>query len=326
MIKKSLILLLVFCLACKNQKQQNLTVSTGTETTIIYKDSVESINVYVDSTKTTLLPLGSPFVKYNFDKNVITIDEKENPISNEVTIKIDSILKTIYEQVEVSTDEVISSEGGINPMYGRESIYIDSKTKNFEQIYTLPNRYGLNIYIEKVAKKQNPNNRTEQQFCFSIYKNNVLINRYNIGYVYYGDLVESYKVWFVDNNYFIHNRLIGVVSGNSDTYIGKLHTYSLTQKGDLIRYFEIENGEFKDQEETGKIINHLKEGIWLERPTNYLINENEAYVIANYKEGKPTGTWQYFDLVNNSEKGSKLLMTEEYSDNGELLKREILKD
>ena len=322
-------------ISCKHKKNLHTgsTIDTNHHNKSIFKDSIirndkfvgiDSISKSIeDSSKFESLPIGSSFVKFGFKENIPTIDENDVKIVNDTTIKIDSILNCVYKLMEMNSKKIISSEDGIQPPYDRKSIFLDRNSKHFEPIYLLPNKYGLNINIEKVSKKYNSNNNTEVQYCLSIYKNNKLVKRNNIGYVYYGDLVESYKVWYIDEEHIIHNRIIANVSGNLETYIGQLHTYKITPTGEILRYFDAENGSFNNKEEKGKIKNHLKEGFWSEKKYNPYYDQY-SYIEANYKEGKPIDKWNYYDLVDDIKKGSKLLMTEEYSGDGELLKRNIL--
>jgi len=303
-------------LSCRNSIKQK---DSSNNIEIKFNEVTE--NDFIKEIKS--LPIGSPFIKLNFKENVPTIDENEHKIVNATTIKIDSILNTSYRLMEMGSKEVISSEDGIQPPYDRESIFLDRNSKYFEPIYLLPRKYELNIHVEKVSKEHNPNNNTEFQYCLAIYKKGKLINRNNIGYVYYGDLVQSYKVWYIDGEHFIHNRIIANVSGNLDTYIGPLYKYTLTPKGELLRNFNTDNEHFENKEEKGKIKNHLKEGVWLEKKHNPYCDQF-SYIEAVYKSGKPISKWKDYNIEGGTKKGSKLLMTEEYSDTGELLKREIL--
>ena len=127
-----------------------------------------------------------------------------------------------------------------------------------------------------------------------------------------------------------------IVSGNEEFYIGDLNTYTIIDSGSLAAYFDKSDGAYSSKIEEGYIKNHLKDGKWIEKKANFGYVNNETYGVGNYKNGVQIGMWNYFMLktiekandqgyITNTytKKIEQLLMTEEYTDNGKLLKREL---
>jgi len=328
-------------ISCNDKQHNKSKIISSASIQIINSDSVKNIipKINTGTLNITSLPLGNSHITFNFPTLVPTIDENDNNITNATTIKIDSILKTAYHFAETKPTIKFNSDKEINETRYLLRAFPDRKSKTFENIYQLPNKYGFNIYIERITTINNKNNNTNILYTLAIYKGDTISNRYCIGYDYYGDLVESYKVWQIDKNFLLNTRIITNVAGNNETYISKLDKFTITNTGDFVKYFDDKNHNFKSPKESGKIENHLKEGIWFEvKDFDGYINQS-SYLETQYKKGIPIGLWKYFTLetieeandegyVINSytKKGNKLLMTEEYDTNGNLLKREILKN
>ncbi|MCF6350372.1 MAG: hypothetical protein L3J23_05005 [Flavobacteriaceae bacterium] len=146
-----------------------------------------------------------------------------------------------------------------------------------------------------------------------------IIDGINIGYsenVF--EFSHSGKYYFIDRNRIIH--LKSFLSLETETRFQRYEKYQILSTGKIVRYFNKNSGQFSSKEESGNIQNHTKEGIWIETKPNMYVEEH-TYVKAKYKKGLPFGIWRYYNLINNTKKGDKLLMTEEYDKNGKLLKK-----
>jgi len=151
-----------------------------------------------------------------------------------------------------------------------------------------------------------------------------IIDCINIGYTQnVFEFSYSGKYYFIDKNKIIH--LKSFISLEIEEIRQRYEKYQILSNGKIVRYFDKDSGKYKDKEEEGNIKNHTKDGVWVETKSNMYIEEH-TYVEAQYKLGKPIGIWKYYNIVNDTKKGNKLLMTEEYDTNGNLLKREILKN
>ena len=311
---KYLLYILLVLSSCKSKNQvktsSKLEVREVVNNTIT-KEEHDTLNI-------TNIPFGNKYVKDSFPKTIIFSDKKNS--------KIKDIINTVYELEKVKSKRQFNSEKEISRTESLLRIFSDRNSKIIENIYNLPIKKGFKTAIEKISTKDNPKNKAQTIYCLSLYQNNKLISRNIIGYLYFGDLVEYYMVWHIDNDFVISTRLIEGVEGNEETYVSELDKFTITKNGDLIRYFDEENNNFKDSNEKGKIENHLKEGNWFEiKKFNGYLKE-PTYIEAKYKKGLSFGIWKYYNLIADTKKGNKLLMTEEYDTNGNLLKREILKN
>ncbi|MBQ4804459.1 hypothetical protein J8L88_16480 [Aquimarina sp. MMG015] len=277
------------------------------------------------------LPVGNILILTDFPE-VISFDNKK------LSSTLDSISNHFDKISSTKESKCLTSNIPIEyPYYEIKELLEDSKSVSFEHILKLPQKKGLDISIEKVSKKCNDNSNLEIQYCLVIKKQNKLIKLYNIGYTLFGDLTETSKYWFIDNNYIINTRTVSSVSGNDEYYVHMLNKFTLNDEGTLINYFEKSDGSYENKYEKGLIKDHLKHGSWVEKKPNYGYVNSETYVEAKYSNGIPVKKWYYYMLetieeVNDegyvintiTKKTDKLLMTEEYSDKGVLLKREII--
>lgn len=337
---KKIYSLIIICFIISSCKQKVEKIDNNDIYATIKEQELPVINNLIyEKTNNTKLPLGNSFINFGFDTEVITYDDKGSLIVTPVTIKLDSISKSSYRLTELVSKEKDSSDIEIKPLYGSKYLFDDINSYFFETIYTLPEIHDFKVSISKVSKILNPKNRTIEQYCLNIYDNKKLLNRYNIGYVYYGDLYETSKVWYIDDNYTISNRIITGVAGNNETYVGSLKKYKINENGILVSYFDQSNESYISDTQKGLIKNHLKEGVWIEKRINYKYVNSELYVQGNYTKGLQTGLWEFFKLetieetnnqgyiVNTTKvKTNILLMTEEYSNDGELIKRKIIDD
>ena len=278
----------------------------------------------------TPLPLGNSLIKLNFSKKNLF---EEGQL-------IDSIFKSLEKTISTETSECFLSKKNIEYHYYEiNQLSKDSNIKYYEHLFHLPKIYNFDVYIDKVSKKCNNIEKLnlETQFCLSIYNKKEVFKRYNIGYIHYGDLAESTKHWFIDENYIIYTRIIGIVAEEDEeienTYINVLYKYIITDKGHLIPYYNKEQFFNETKTEKGQVKKHTKVGTWIEKKYNYLVFE-ETYVEANYNKGVPIGKWDFYKLelvydkegninYRESKKTDKLLMTEIYNSEGELIEREI---
>lgn len=344
-MKRLLLILLILCFGCKKSNIEkhivntNDSISTNTFLDSITKQELPVGLIQIIDDSISQISLGSKFLIYNFPKG--GVNNKISSKNKHYNYLLDSIYIT-YERIDnLKTSNCYkSNEGILHEYFESDELVDDSNTEYFEYLTKLPKIHDFEISIEKVTKKCNNANSLETQYCLVLSKNKKVIRRYNIGYIDYGDLSTSSKYWFISKDYIVHTRIFGEVAEEdeefSSTFISKVNSYIITKSGHLVSYFN-KNGIYKTETEEGLVNDHLKHGEWIEKKSNYGYVNNETYAIGNYTNGLKTGMWNYFELetievVNDdgyitnthTKKGSRLLMTEEYSDNGELLKREIL--
>lgn len=277
------------------------------------------------------LPIGSKIILTDFPKEVPFENKELSSLLNDLSVYVDTMNNRTTSECFVS-DIPIQYD-----YYEPEELLLDSKPSKFENVFTLPTKNGFDIAIEKVSSICNEAINLPIQYCLTVKKDDEYIKRYNIGYTHYGDLTSTTKHWYIDKHYIIHTRIVGDVAGNEGSYMQDLKKFSITEAGNLVDYFDVTNGDYETEAENGSIKNHLKNGLWVEKKPNYGYLNTETYVKGEYSNGLPVGKWEYYDLETIEEvsdegyvintitkKGTKLLMTEEYSNNGELIKREII--
>ena len=324
MLRYISIFLILFSLSCKD-----FALSEKKEIAGII--SVNEERIFNNDTFYNLLPIGSKIILTDFPKEVPLQNKELSSLLNEWSAHFDTMNNKEASECFVSATPIQYR------YYEIEELLLDTKPSKFENVFRLPNKNEFSIHIEKVSSICNDAINLPIQYCIAIKKGNEYIKRYNIGYIHYGDLSETTKYWYIDTNYIIHTRIVGDVAGNEETYVHKIKKFKLTHQGDLVDYFDKSSGQYEDEEESGLVKNHMKNGLWIEKNTNYGYLDTETYVEAQYANGLPVGKWKYYELetieeVNDegyvintlTQKGSKLLMTEEYSNNGDLIKREIL--
>ncbi|MBL4745361.1 MAG: hypothetical protein JKY08_03245 [Flavobacteriaceae bacterium] len=273
------------------------------------------------------LPVGIKFINYDVPENRLIKSQLLDSIYK-IGLQIDDKKTTVC---------FISKKNTEYQYYEIEEILEDSEVENIEHLLRLPNIYKFEIYIDKISNKCNKNKYLDTQYCISIYENSEILRRYNIGYIDYNDLSTYTKYWYIDKDYIIHTRIIGGVveedEEHENIYIDRLYKYIITDKGHLVPYYNKEQFFNETKTEKGKVKNHTKSGLWIEKKYNYLVFE-ETYVEANYNKGVPIGKWDFYKLelvydkegdinYRESKKTAKLLITEIYNSEGELIEREI---
>lgn len=294
-------------------------------------DLVQTIAINEKHILNTPLPIGSKIILTDFPKEVPLENKELSTLLNDLSVYVDTMNNR-------TTSKCFVSEIPIQyHYYEQRDLLSDYQPDRLENVFTLPKKNGFDITIEKVSNTCNDNVKLPVQYCLTVRKGDKYIKRYNIGYTHYGSLSSTTKHWYIDKHFIIHTRIVADVAGNEETYVHKVKKYILTDKGDLVDYFDKSVGKYEDKEESGLINNHMKNGFWIEKKTNYGYLNAETYVKGEYSNGLPIGKWEYFDLETIEEvsdegyvintitkKGTTLLMIEEYSNNGELIKREII--
>ena len=89
--------------------------------------------------------------------------------------------------------------------------------------------------------------------------------------------------------------------------------------GKFVCFYE-KNGSFKNEEEQGIVKNAMREGKWIEKKSNALVNK-PTYLESYFKEGEPTGEWKFYNYT--ADKKEELLYTESY-ENRNLVERKFV--
>ena len=328
-------IILFFSLSNKSLlKTRETQINTSTSLTT-YKAGFKNIK---QNDSTSYLSRGSKHLLFNFPKGGFSNDKSSNNKNYQAVLN--SIYGTYNRINNLQTSSCYTSDKEIlHNYFESEDLVDDASTQYFEHLAKLPKIHGFEISIDKVTKKCNKENNLNTQYCLTISKNEKIIRRYNIGYIDYGDLNTSLKYWYISKDYTVYTRIFGEVAEEDDeyssTFISKVNTYIITKSGHLVPYYN-KNGAYKTEAEEGLVKNHLKEGIWIEKKQNGYL-DSDTCVKATYKNGLPIDKWHYYKLelieeVNAdgyiiktyTKKTDTLMMTEVYSNDGELLKREIL--
>jgi len=247
----------------------------------------------------------------------------ENYEENEFNLQLNKISEANkIEEINVLDTNYLMYSGNDNyiPYYVNFNIP-NEKDSN----YDLVGEFFFNKKVSVLIFKKEINNlgsalNTKLDVLIYNHSDNKIIDGLNISLIGNGDQ-HAYS-----RNFYIENGIINVRSFyiyDSESSSSSISKFKILPSGSLVKYFNIEEVDYKANDEKGKIQNNIKVGPWIEKKSNRFVGD-DTYLEALYKEGKPIGKWNYYNLVNDEEKGTKLLMTEEYSDNGELIIREVI--
>lgn len=235
-------------------------------------------------------------------KDLISLPEEYN-----VFLPFDKNVNEKYDLIKVSSRFICN---------GKYSLY-------FMAVYNTV-RYA-DPYIEKI-------------YLLST-KGNIPLDIKRIYLRHEGEMGFSYNTLFnIDRNHII--TLQDYEFTESPFTLQPLQKYQLLPSGKFARYYD-RDGLYKSDLEQGMVKNHTKEGKWIEYQSNSSIDQQKypeftdsyTYLEAEYKNGKPDGTWKFYKLLQNynedtgkpilsTRKKGKLIYTEIYKD-GALEKREF---
>jgi len=336
------LILLITCLSCKEEnksvsKDNNLDLSlkntvsdsVSSEVKGILKNEENTISRFSDTLKMWSLPIGNKLLLTNFpDKWEF---DPEAPEEN----KYQNLSESLYKYTDsllYHTDYLIAKDSSNCQMFSANKYY------NYYDHYT---EYNFSRNIKKtisvpVARLAHQNSIKDVVFEIEVNpsgssfiniktlgeKGNDIDGK-NIGYiknVY--KLTHSGKYFYIDENRIIHvKHFLSIDNQTTKNYAEK---FQILSSGKIVRYFDKDIGDYKSESETGKVKNHTQDGKWIEIKNNKYVGEY-TYLESNYKEGIPVGVWKFYNSVDKITKGTKLLMIENYSDSGELLKRDVIR-
>lgn len=312
-----LLFLLGLFLACKPSP------STKMDGQIENKDSLSLINTTpkLDSSKKNItevnylpLPFGDSSI-LEFDKidyNTLIIPDERNTnleeniysfnayydfgvntstIGNEVIPNFDSnwIPSLSYYDVEINSNLI---------QIAHDSIAILKKIK-------LPNQEIYLGYCDLNNNKEKKIHRTYNLYSYDSIQNKILhsLNIYysvNLNYNYNKSKYKNFTTGYVNKFFYLHKSGILNLYYFDYKYAGEGEEYEYLRKedwiikknGKFVRYYD-DNGLFKNEEEQGVVQNNMREGKWIEKKPNALVNK-PTYLEGYYKEGEPIGEWRFY--------------------------------
>ena len=239
-------------------------------------------------------------------------------IGNEVVPIFDStwITSLSYYDVEINSKSVVVAY---------DSVVVLKKIK-------LPNQIIYLAYVGLKPTKKEMEHQTYNLYSYDNSENKVIssVNIYygvNINYNHNKSRYKDFTQGFVNKFFYISKA--GLISiyyfdyiyegeGEKYKYLRK-EDWIVKENGKFVRYYKKE-GSFENEEEQGVVKNSMREGSWIEKKPNALVNK-PTYLESSFKEGEPIGKWKFYDYTNN--KKGKLLYTESY-ENGNLVERTFL--
>ena len=144
---------------------------------------------------------------------------------------------------------------------------------------------------------------------------------------------SNYRFPYIDK--LLKINLVYIRYGEEYEY-GGIEKWQIKSNGKFVRYYEKE-GSFKNEEEQGTVKNSMREGKWIEKKPNALVNK-PTYLESYFKEGEPINEWKFYKADYDTlvykdgfytrekyifKKKGKLLYTELY-ENGELIERQFI--
>ncbi len=252
-------------------------------------------------------------------------NESEEADKNKFNLRLREIEKSnkLNKSENISDDISYKGKNHFVPYY--DSFYSLKKEKGLPNFDLIKRFYFNEKTTISIYKKENYNQSSGilQRLDLVIHDGQKgLVDGLNICLIGSGDQ-HAYSNNFYINNGIIYLRNFYIYEGESSS--SRIVKYKILNSGNVVPYFEQKEGKFNSKSEKGEIKNNTKTGDWIEIKYNRFLGEN-TYLMAKYKEGKPIGKWNYYNLADNNRKGSKLLMIEEYSEEGKLLKRKIFEN
>jgi len=326
MLKYFYITIAVFFLNCKNNNISQNKISTNdssnTNAPIESNTSIDSILNWKDQ------QIGSALLLNDFPKfwsyTSTTNKEYDSNSKNKFNILLEDIDNSNNIPIENDIDVNIDYTGDNDFIPYYDSFY-QSKEEVSENSFKPVRVFKLNknIFVSFFERKTIGESRVSKRLDIIVYNNkNKIIDGLNICLIGNGDQ-HAYSNNFYIKNGIIYLRNFYIYDGESSS--SRIFQYNILNSGNIVPYLEQKDGEFKNESENGKIKNNTKNGDWVEIRPNRFVEEN-TYLEATYHQGKSIGKWNYYNLVDDNKKGTKLLMTEEYSKDGVLLKREIFRN
>lgn len=158
------------------------------------------------------------------------------------------------------------------PDINKHKVYIANSTKNNKK-----EGYNLINNIDLITEDRQGN----------------IINSINISHQYYPNANDNtryfmgavFKYFYIDSHYIIHIKYFDLFEEYSSEMIAYIK-YKITDRGNIVWYFDKIFGYYKSELEEGEVINHLKEGVWREdssskQPTYYMKKYKKGFVIDN---------------------------------------------
>ncbi|WP_312076615.1 hypothetical protein [Chryseobacterium sp.] len=261
-----------------------------------------------DSFKTESLPYGNVMLIEKFSKigSDFEVSETENKLLENEDSNFLSYYEKIFKNAEKST--------GLSYKFSQKDI-IDFGL-NFlspvDSISTYKGNYALSRRLPNIEKNKvlvfnsienKGDNISKVIDLVVVNEKNKIVDNINLSRKLlitdekYENLYGDYfKYFYIDKDYVVHIKYF-TGWGDTVTRVFAYVKYKIQKNGNIVRYFDQENGFYKSEVEEGMVKNHLKEGSWKEVSTNF----DERFYINEYKEGKPKGNIKLYVKFVDSE-------------------------
>ena len=272
--------------------------------------------------KNISLPIGDSLLLHDFpEKWEISKQNKNEKILDAISKSQERFIANMVNTTESSKDTLSHKRIKYLEYYNNYLSYLFSFNKNNEfektkNIYSILEKKKYDVVIATSTEKFT----STRVYIYTINKQNEIIDGINISYNIGRDLYSNVRYFYIDSNLIIHLKSFTFI--DDETILESNEKHQINTNGKIIRYFS-DNQKYITKKHNGTTANNTQVGYWTEIQSNYFVDDI-TFSDGKYLDGLKIGTWNYFNL-ENSKKGSNLLMTEEYSNDGELLKREILK-
>ena len=340
-----LLTLLNLCVACKpstNVKVDNKLEKKDTISLVRIEPKLDSIftkNETITEVNNLPLPFGDSST-LNFNavpfNTVMIFEEKNVKLAENIysfNTYYDFSMNTSFRNKRV----VPTFDSSWIPFLSYYDVEINSKSVDvaYDSIVVLkrielPNQI---IYLGYCGLKQEKEKMIHQTYNLYSYDSseNKIVNSMNIYYSisikYVHRKYKDFTQGFVKKFFYISKSGIISIYYFDYMYAGEGEEYKYLRKedwivkknGKFVRFYE-KNGSFKNEEEQGTVKNSMREGKWIEKKPNALVNK-PTYLESYFKEGEPIGEWKFYDYTDNIK--GKLLYTESY-ENGNLVERKFV--
>lgn len=327
----------IMCFSCKENTNNELFKNKickqkDNDFTLIYKSSIQKDTIKVESLKKIKFPFGSKEIIDEFPEywkisnpQTNSSEKKLNKLSNKLNLFWNFPKGVNTGKITQKATKFLECNNHYLSFLFIHNL--DKQKELLSPIFSLPKIKG---YTPIISTSTN-NNAEKRIYLHILNDKGDILDGINIRYMLDHGLYSSERFYYIDED--------GIIYLKSFVYLDdkiiqeSFMKYHISFKGKIVRYFKNKSFQFLGSLEAGKVLNYTKENKWIELTNNYYLQE-KTFLEANYKSGIPVGTWKYYSIRSNlnkkeniirkEQKGDKLLMTENYSEKGNLIEREIL--
>lgn len=306
-----------------NKKEANRPVHGSNERCIVFN---------TDKKNSIRLPFGDAAISKRLSiDSVLSIIQDQGKSRAVSTLKFDQVIEKKLLSLSEEYDVSFPYNKSVNEKYNKVKIAAD---------FIPYGGYSLHFMaVYNTARYAEP--FIEKMYLISV-KDNQPVDMIRIYLHHEGEMgFANYTLFYINKYYKIS---LQDYEFNDDPFKPKPpHQYQILANGKFSRYYD-QNGLYRGEEEEGVVMNHCKEGKWIEFKSNHHVDleqypaftDSYTYLEATYNKGLPSGKWKYYKLLQeyNEETGEPivhtrkkgpLIYTESY-ENGTLEKREFDRD